>query len=76
MGSIHELLKDVPIPRMAPVRQLFDATCLDDVPAEVRRQMSRPEVVRAIRPGMSIAITAGSRGIDKLALIIREVSPA
>lgn len=73
MGSIHELLKDVPIPRMAPVRQLFDATCLDDVPAEVRRQMSRPEVVQAIRPGMSIAITAGSRGIDKLALIIREV---
>lgn len=73
MGSIHELLKDIPIPRMAPVRQLFDATCLDDVPAEVRRQMSRPEVVQAIRPGMSIAITAGSRGIDKLALIIREV---
>lgn len=73
MGSIHELLKDIPIPRMVPVRQLFDATCLDDVPAEVRRQMSRPEVVQSIRPGMSIAITAGSRGIDKLALIIREV---
>lgn len=23
MGSIHELLKDVPIPRLAPVRQIF-----------------------------------------------------
>lgn len=73
MGSIHELLKDVPIPRLAPVRQLFDATHLEDVAAEVRRELSRPAVVSAIEPGMSVAITAGSRGIDQLAVVIREV---
>ena len=63
MGSIHELLKDVPIPRLVPVRQIFDATHLEDVAAEVRRELSRPEVVSVIEPNMSIAITAGSRGI-------------
>lgn len=73
MGNIHELLKDVPIPRMVPVRQIFDGTHLEDVPAEVRKELSRREVVEKIKPGMRIAITAGSRGIDNLAVIIREV---
>lgn len=73
MGSIHELLKDVPIPRLAPVRQIFDASHLEDVAAEARRELARPAVVFAIEPGMSVAITAGSRGIDQLAVVIREV---
>lgn len=73
MGSIHELLKDVPIPRLAPVRQIFDASHLEDVAAEARRELARPAVVSAIEPGMSVAITAGSRGIDQLAVVIREV---
>lgn len=73
MGSIHELLKDVPIPRLAPVRQIFDASHLEDVAAEARCELARPAVVSAIEPGMSVAITAGSRGIDQLAVVIREV---
>ena len=73
MGNIHELLKDVPIPRMVPVRQHFDGTHLEDVPAAVRAELMRPAVVEKIKPGMSIAITAGSRGIANLAVIIREV---
>ena len=73
MGSIHELLKDVPIPRMVPVQQIFDGSHLTDVPAEVRRELARPAVRAKVRPGMRVAITAGSRGIDNLAVIIREV---
>lgn len=73
MGSIHEMLKDIPIPRMAPVRQLFDGSHLTDVPGEVRKQLMRPAVRAKIQPGMSVAITAGSRGIDHLAVVIREV---
>ena len=73
MGSIHDLLKDVPIPRMAPVQQLFDSSHLEDVPAAVRRELERPAVAEKIHPGMRIAITAGSRGIDNLAVIIREL---
>lgn len=73
MGSIHEMLKDIPIPRMAAVRQVFDGSHLADVPAAVRTEMARAAVRAKIQPGMSIAITAGSRGVDHLAVIIREV---
>lgn len=73
MGSIHDMLKDVAIPRMVPVRQLFDSSHLEDVPTEVRRELNRPEVAAKIQPGMRIAITAGSRGIANLSAVIGEV---
>ena len=72
MGSIHDLLKDVPIPRMARVRQIFDPQHLDDIPSEMAAQFDRAEVKDSVRPGMRVAVTAGSRGIANLALIIRE----
>lgn len=73
MGSVDNMLKSIPIPRMVPVRQHFDRTKLDDVAAEVRKELDRDEVKAKLHPGMSIAITAGSRGIDNLALVIREL---
>lgn len=76
MGAIHELLKNVPIPRMVAVRQHFDGSHLADVPAAVRQELARPALWESIRPGMRIAITAGSRGIANLAVIIREVAAA
>ena len=72
MGAVHDLLKDVGIPKMAPVRQVFDASHLSDIPAEMRRAFSREAVRERIRPGMRVAVTAGSRGIANLALIVRE----
>lgn len=72
MGSIHDLLKDVPIPRMARVRQIFDRQHLDDIPSEMAAQFDRAEVKDSVRTGMRVAVTAGSRGIANLALIIRE----
>jgi len=73
MGAIHEMLKNIPIPRMVEVRQNFDGSRLEDVPAAVRQELARPAVGAKIRPGMRIAITAGSRGIANLAVVIREV---
>ena len=72
MGSVNELLKNIPIPRMVPVRQHFDREKIEDIPAAVRRELDRDDVKAKLRPGMCIAITAGSRGIDNLALVIRE----
>lgn len=73
MGAVSDLLKNIPIPRMVPVRQHFDREKLDDIPGTVRREMDRDDVRAKIHPGMRIAITAGSRGVANLALIIREV---
>jgi len=73
MGAVSNLLKEIPIPRMVAIRQHFDREKLDDVAAAVRREMDRDDVREKLRPGMRIAITAGSRGVDNLAVVIREV---
>lgn len=73
MGSVNEMLKNIPIPKMVAVRQKFDREKIEDIPAAVLKEMDRDDVKAKIRPGMNIAITAGSRGIDNLALVIREV---
>lgn len=58
---------------MALVRQSFPETHLDDVAACLREQFLNPAIRMRIRPGMSIAITAGSRGIDGYVSLLREL---
>lgn len=73
MGSVNELLKNVSIPKMVAIRQNFDREKIDDISAAVRAELDRDDVKAKIYSGMSIAITAGSRGIDNLALVIKEL---
>jgi len=54
---------------LAKVRQHFLRPLVEDVEAEVRLQLER--LKENVRPGMSVAITAGSRGIRDIALILR-----
>ena len=58
-------------PRMLRIRQTFDATCVSDIPVEVDRQLGALELSLRVRPGQTVAITAGSRGIANLAVIIK-----
>ena len=62
-GIIHELVKDVPLPRMVRVRQTFDAAQIDDVHEAVWKELSQEKIRSTIQPGMRICITAGSPGI-------------
>lgn len=57
-----KLVENTPLPRIALCRQTFDAEQIDDPTAAVVDAMTA-ECVDKIKPGMSIAITAGSRGI-------------
>ncbi len=41
-------------------------------PRFLKKQLNRPEILSAVKPGMRIAVTAGSRGIDNIVLILRE----
>jgi hypothetical protein len=59
------------LPRWAPVRQHLVATRIGDVAAEVTAQLTRPEVAATIKPGQRVALTAGSRGIDRIAEVIK-----
>ena len=62
---------DVPLPRMANVRQKFEAVRLPDIDAAVSAQFKRPEVRSRIQPGQSVAVGCGSRGVANIAEITR-----
>lgn len=74
-GSVSALLRDIPIPRMFRAVQAFDRQHLEpeEIPAAVREQLARPEITARIKPGMRIAITAGSRGIANVDIITRAI---
>jgi hypothetical protein len=61
-------------PQFFRLRQKFDRPRVDDVPAEVERQLTRLKLQEKIHSGQSVAITAGSRGIANIAKIIRAIS--
>ena len=64
---------NVALPKMALVRQRFDDSRLDDVGQAVGEQMQRSEIRDRVRPGMKIAIGAGSRGIANIAEAVKAV---
>ncbi len=61
-------------PQIFRVRQKFDGPRLDDLPGEVHARLARLELGRKVKPGQSVAISAGSRGIANLSLIIRSIA--
>ena len=75
MQVVSDLLKDIRIPKMIRVRQCFDDSCIadDDIAAVIRSQLDRPEFTESIHPGMRIAVTCGSRGIHKTALMAKTI---
>jgi hypothetical protein len=67
--AVRDLHLDAPFPRMLPVRQKFEAPRVADVAAATRDAL---EPLRdRVRPGMSVAITAGSRGIHDKPAVVR-----
>jgi len=58
-------------PKTLILRQKFEAQCVEDVAGAVREQVRRVGLAGRIRPGETVAITAGSRGIANLPLIMR-----
>ena len=58
-------------PRIFRVRQHFTGPTVADVAAETRLQLGKLPLKDRIKPGASVAVTAGSRGIANIAKIIR-----
>ena len=61
-------------PRMCDVIQRFETPRVLDLPGTIRCELERLNLTRAIRPGQSVAIPAGSRGIANIPLILREIA--
>ena len=58
------------------VEQRFPRRAPLDVAAAVRAQLAAHDVTARVRPGQRVAVTAGSRGIGDLALVLRTLAAA
>ncbi|MEA2586394.1 MAG: hypothetical protein QOF33_4479, partial [Thermomicrobiales bacterium] len=47
------------------------ATEIADVAAAVAEQFARPEIAATIQPGARVCLTAGSRGVDRIAQVLK-----
>jgi hypothetical protein len=68
-----EIFERGELPRWAPVRQFLDSTEIGDVRVAVAEQFRRPGIGDRLKPGQRVAITAGSRGIDRIDEVVRAV---
>ncbi|MBQ9009318.1 MAG: DUF2088 domain-containing protein [Clostridia bacterium] len=74
-GTVSRLLRDVPLPAMFHASQKFPDTHIEreDIEKTIFDEIERSGMGARIRPGMHIAITAGSRGIRNVDEITRSV---
>lgn len=60
-------------PRMLRIRQAFDRTSVQDIRRTVGEELTKLSLRETLRPGNRVAITAGSRGISHIALILKTI---
>lgn len=70
---VADLVKDTYVPRMFRVKQVFPRPKIEkeDIPGIIQNLLSQEKFASRIKPGMRIAITAGSRGVANVALTTR-----
>ena len=66
-----EIFERGKLPRWVRVRQNLVTATIDDVAAAVASEFSRPEIRQTIQPGQKVALTGGSRGIDRIDLVLK-----
>ncbi|MBS3906882.1 MAG: DUF2088 domain-containing protein [Syntrophaceae bacterium] len=60
-------------PRMYRIRQTFDRTSVGDIREALRAELIKLPLRETVGPGDRVAITAGSRGISHIALILKTI---
>ena len=75
-GIVSQLLSGVSIPKMFYAEQKFSREAIkpEDIPAKIFSELSREPFISKIKPGMRIAITAGSRGVANVAIITKAIA--
>lgn len=61
-------------PKMLRVRQQFETPRVDDVSIAVRNALERLNLGSKIKPGHRVALTAGSRGIANIPVVLQAVA--
>ena len=70
-GNVGRLIDERALPKFYLIRQKFDDTHIDDIPAAVAEAVKRPGALDLIGAGQRVAIAVGSRGINNIAEIVR-----
>jgi len=72
---VSRLVQDIALPKMVRARQVFARPKIEveDIPTAIRGILSEDAFSRQVKPGMRIAVTAGSRGIANVALITKAI---
>lgn len=73
MNTIDSLLDSIKIPRVVRIKQRFDRPVLQSVKKTCISVLRSRRHEISVSPGMSVAVTAGSRGITNLSVIMRSV---
>ena len=73
-SGLRAVLENMPIPRMALVRQKFARDGIEDVAALLRSKLDDERLRSRVRPGMQVALTGSSRQIHNMPLILRELA--
>lgn len=60
-------------PQMFRIRQIFDAPRVNDIADAVRDEIARINPSSVIKPGQTVAIAAGSRGVANIDTIVKTV---
>ena len=71
MSEINEMLSPCAIPKIIKARQFFNVDTLPNVQGVLRGGLAAS--CAAIRPGMRVAITCGSRGLDQYVPMLRTI---
>ena len=73
---VADLVSSQDLPKMFKVRQTFPRPRIEpeDIPGIIRGYLSEESFAAKVRPGMRIAITAGSRGIANVALVTKTIA--
>ncbi len=58
-------------PQVFRARQVFENPRVTDIAGETRKQLESLKLASRVKPGQSVAITAGSRGIANIHLVIK-----
>ena len=72
-GVVDNILGSIKIPQMAKIKQIFEDNSIRDIPTAIANEFSKNEIASTIKPGMSIAITAGSRGVANIDQILKGI---
>jgi hypothetical protein len=71
-ADLGDYLDDLPLPPVYHVRDDSPQPTITDIRGAVRNALAESGALERVRPGMRVAVCAGSRGIDQIVSTLRE----